>query len=101
MKDAIGRRGENSSAFDMETETKHHPAVMECAAIGVPSELEDEDIKVSIVVQPDTGMEPAELIAYCEERLPRSMVPRYVQFVDALHRTPTDKIAKYRLREQG
>lgn len=101
MKDAIRRRGENISAFDLETEINRHPAVLECAAIGVPSELEDEDIKVSIVVQPDTGMEPAELIAYCEERLPRSMVPRYVEFVDALPRTPTDKIAKYRLREQG
>ncbi|TDC82254.1 AMP-binding protein [Actinomadura sp. 7K507] len=101
MKDAIRRRGENISAFDLETEINRHPAVLECAAIGVPSELEDEDIKVSIVVQPDTGMEPAELVAYCEERLPRSMVPRYVEFVEALPRTPTDKVAKYRLRAQG
>ncbi|MFG1856120.1 AMP-binding protein [Actinomadura geliboluensis] len=101
MKDAIRRRGENISAFDLETEINQHPAVLECAAIGVPSELEDEDIKVSIVVQPDTGLDPEELVAYCEERLPRSMVPRYVEFVDALPRTPTDKVAKYKLRAQG
>jgi len=102
MKDAIRRRGENISAFDLESEINLHPAVLECAAIGVPSELEDEDIKVSVVVRPGTGaLDPAELIAYCEERLPRSMVPRYVEFVDALPRTPTDKVAKYKLREEG
>ncbi|WP_141578971.1 AMP-binding protein [Actinomadura sp. WMMA1423] len=101
MKDAIRRRGENISAFDLETEINRHPAVLECAAIGVPSELEDEDIKVSVVVQPDTGLDPEELVAYCEERLPRSMVPRYVEFIDALPRTPTDKVAKYKLRAQG
>ncbi|MFC6883345.1 MULTISPECIES: AMP-binding protein [Actinomadura] len=101
MKDAIRRRGENISAFDLECEINLHPAVLESAAIGVPSELEDEDIKVSVVVQPDTALAPEELVAYCEERLPRSMVPRYVEFVDALPRTPTDKVAKYRLRAQG
>jgi crotonobetaine/carnitine-CoA ligase len=102
MKDAIRRRGENISAFDLESEINLHPSVLECAAIGVPSELEDEDIKVSVVVRPGTArLDPAELIAYCEEHLPRAMVPRYVEFVDALPRTPTDKVAKYRLRAEG
>jgi carnitine-CoA ligase len=101
MKDAIRRRGENISAFDLECEINLHPAVLECAAIGVPSELEDEDVKLSIVLQPEATLTAEELVAYCEERLPRSMVPRYVEFVDDLPRTPTDKIAKYRLREQG
>jgi crotonobetaine/carnitine-CoA ligase len=102
MKDAIRRRGENISAFDLECEINLHPAVLECAAIGVPSELEDEDIKVSVVVRPGADpLDPAELVAFCEERLPRSMVPRYVEFVGALPRTPTDKVAKYRLRAQG
>lgn len=101
MKDAIRRRGENISAFDLECEINTHPSVLECAAFGVPSELEDEDIKVSVVVQPDTGLDPGELIAFCEERLPRSMVPRYLEFVAELPRTPTDKVAKYRLRAQG
>jgi carnitine-CoA ligase len=101
MKDAIRRRGENISAFDLECEINMHPAVLECAAIGVPSPLGDEDVKVAVVLQPDTGLEAADLIAYCERQLPRFMVPRYVEFVDALPRTPTDKIAKYRLRELG
>jgi crotonobetaine/carnitine-CoA ligase len=101
MKDAIRRRGENISAFDLECEINMHPAVLESAAIGVPSELEDEDIKVSVVLRPGIAIDGPELVAYCEERLPRSMVPRYVEFVDALPRTPTDKVAKYRLREAG
>ncbi|MBO2448944.1 AMP-binding protein [Actinomadura barringtoniae] len=101
MKDAIRRRGENISAFDLECEVNLHPSVLESAAIGVPSELEDEDIKLSVVLQPGAGLAPEELVAFCQERLPRSMVPRYVEFVDGLPRTPTDKVAKYRLRAEG
>ncbi len=101
MKDAIRRRGENISAFDLESEVNLHPAVLESAAIGVPSELEDDDIKLAVVLQPGNDLEPAELVAFCEERLPRSMLPRYVEFVDALPRTSTDKVAKYRLRDAG
>lgn len=101
MKDAIRRRGENISAFDLECEINLHPAVLESAAIGVPSEMEDEDVKVAVVLQPGAALAPQELIAYCEERLPNFMVPRYIEFVDDLPRTPTDKVAKYRLREAG
>jgi carnitine-CoA ligase len=101
MKDAIRRRGENISAFDLESEVNLHPSVLESAAIGVPSELEDEDIKLSVVLRPGTTLEPEELVTFCSDRLPRSMVPRYVEFVDALPRTPTDKVAKYRLRAEG
>lgn len=101
MKDAIRRRGENISAFDLECEVNLHPAVLESAATGVPSELEDEDVKLWVVLRPGASLEPAELVAFCTERLPRSMVPRYVEFIDALPRTPTDKVAKYRLRAEG
>jgi crotonobetaine/carnitine-CoA ligase len=101
MKDAIRRRGENISAFDVECEVNLHPDVVECAATGVPSKLEDEDVKLTVVLRPGTALEPEELVAFCEDRLPRFMVPRYVEFVDALPRTPTDKVAKYKLKEQG
>lgn len=101
MSDCIRRRGENISAFDLECEVNLHPAVLESAAIGVPSELEEEDVKLAVVLRPDATLEPADLVNFCEERLPRYMVPRYVEFVDALPRTPTDKVAKYRLRAEG
>ena len=101
MKDAIRRRGENISAFDLETEVNMHPAVLECAAIGVPSELEDEEVKLAVVVRPGASLEPEELVEFCGRQLPGYMVPRYIEFVDSLPRTPTDKVAKYRLRADG
>jgi crotonobetaine/carnitine-CoA ligase len=101
MKDAIRRRGENISAFDLETEVNMHPAVLECAAFGVPSELEDEEVKLAVVVRPGASLQPGELVGFCEQQLPRYMVPRYIEFVESLPRTPTDKVAKYRLRAEG
>ncbi|MBO0821562.1 MAG: AMP-binding protein, partial [Nocardiopsaceae bacterium] len=101
MKDSIRRRGENISAFDLECEVNLHPAVLECAAIGVPSELEDEDVKLAVVRQPGSQLDEEELIEFCQAKLPRHMIPRYLEFVDELPRTPTDKVAKYRLREAG
>lgn len=101
IKDAIRRHGENISAFDLEQEINLHPAVRECAAIGVPSELEEEEVKVAIVRRPGAEATPEDIVAYCEERLPDFMVPRYVEFVDELPRTSTDKIAKHELRAMG
>ncbi len=101
MKDAIRRRGENISAFDIECEVNMHPAVLESAAFGVPSELEDEEVKVAVVRRPGAELGAAELAAYCAERLPGFMVPRYLEFVDELPRTPTDKVAKHQLRAAG
>ena len=101
MKDSIRRRGENISAFDLECEVNLHPAVLESAAIGVPSELEDEDVKLAVVLRPGAKLTEPELAAFCAEQLPRFMIPRYIEFVDALPRTPTDKVAKYRLRAEG
>jgi carnitine-CoA ligase len=101
MKDAIRRRGENISAFDLEQEINLHPHVLESAAIGVPSELEEEEVKVVVVLQPGKELGPAELIRYCEERLPAFMVPRYVEFADELPRTANGKLAKHELRAQG
>jgi len=101
MKDSIRRRGENISAFDLECEVNMHPAILESAAIGVPSELEDEDVKLAVVLRPGMTLDPEELIGFCVERLPKFMVPRYVEYLDSLPRTPTDKVAKYRLRAEG
>lgn len=99
--DAIRRRGENISAFDIECEVNLHPAVLECAAIGVPSRLEEEEVKLAVVLAPGAELDAPELVTYCAGRLPTFMVPRYVEFVDALPRTPTDKVAKHVLRSMG
>lgn len=101
MKDSIRRRGENISAFDLECEVNMHPAVLESAAFGVPSELEDEDVALAVVMRPGTALSAEELVEFCTERVPKFMVPRYIEFMDVLPRTPTDKVAKYKLRERG
>lgn len=101
VKDAIRRRGENISSFDIECAVNLHPSVVECAAIGVPSELEEEEVKIVVVGQRGVDVDEAGLAAHCEERLPSFMVPRYIEIVDELPRTPTDKVAKHRLRESG
>jgi crotonobetaine/carnitine-CoA ligase len=99
--DAIRRRGENISAFDIECEVNMHPAVLECAAFGVPSELGEEEVKLAVVLAAGAELTPAELTTYCAARLPTFMVPRFVEFVAALPRTPTDKVAKHELRAMG
>lgn len=101
MKDAIRRRGHNISAFDLECEVNLHPAVLECAAFGVPSELEDEDVKLAVVPRHGARLDADEVLDFCRKRLPRYMQPRYVEFLDELPRTSTAKIAKSRLRAEA
>jgi len=100
-KDAIRRRGENISAFEIEEVVEAHPAVLQAAAFGVPSELMEEEVKVCAVLRPGFSLEPEELVAWCEGRMARHMVPRYLEYLLELPLTPTEKVEKYRLREAG
>jgi crotonobetaine/carnitine-CoA ligase len=97
-KDAIRRRGENVSSFEVEAEANRFPAVLETAAIGVPSALGEEDICL-VVVPRDEGFDAGELVRHLASRMPHFMVPRYVVTApDGLPRSATDKIQKARLR---
>jgi len=100
-KDAIRRRGENISAFEVEEVVESHPAVLQAAAFGVPSELTEEDVKVCVVLRPGDALTASELARWCEARMARHMVPRYIEFLPSLPLTPTEKVEKYRLREAG
>lgn len=100
-KDAIRRRGENISSFELEQAIQDYSGILEVAAIGVPSELSEDDVKVCLRVAPDSGFEPADFLGWAQLNLPRYMVPRYVEVVDELPRTPTQRIEKYRLRESA
>ncbi len=100
-KDAIRRRGENISAFEIEEVVESHPAVLQAAAFGVPSELMEEEVKVCVVVRPGFSLGPEELVAWCGEKMARHMVPRYLEFLSELPLTPTEKVEKFRLREAG
>jgi crotonobetaine/carnitine-CoA ligase len=100
-KDGIRRRGENISAFEVEQIVESHPGVLEAAAIGVPSELTEEDLKVCVVLRPGTQLSAEELIAHCAQRSAAYMVPRFVEFLPELPKTPTQKVEKFRLKEAG
>jgi crotonobetaine/carnitine-CoA ligase len=99
--DSIRRRGENISAFEVEEVVKLHPRVLDAAAFGVPSDLTEDDVMVAVVARPGETLDPAELIEYCAGRMARHMVPRYIDVVETLPRTPTEKVEKTLLREQG
>lgn len=101
MKDAIRRRGENISSFEVEAEIAAHTSVNEVAVIPVPSEFAEED--VMCVVAPVEGgvIDPRELLEFLVPRLPHFMVPRYVRIVDVLPKTPTQKVQKHLLRSDG
>jgi crotonobetaine/carnitine-CoA ligase len=101
IKDAIRRRGENVSSAEVEADVNEHPAVLESAAIAVPSEQSEDEIKVVVVLKPGETLEPADLVAFLESRMARFMVPRYVEIVDELPKTPTQKVRKAALREDG
>jgi len=101
IKDVIRRRGENISAFEVEQAVNAHEAVLECAAFGVPSELEEDEIKVAVVLCPGAELDPQSLAAHCRERLPGFMVPRYVEFVGELPKSAIGKLAKHELRARG
>ena len=96
-KEAIRRRGENISAFEVETVLCRHPTVAEAAAVPVPSELGEDDVMAYVVAAPDAEIDEAELIRFCAEHMAYYMVPRYLDVIDALPKTPSEKIEKYKL----
>lgn len=99
-KDRIRRRAENISSYDIEAGAGHHPQVLECAAVGVPSEYEaDDDIKLCVVA--DGELDPLSLLEHLVADLPHHMVPRYIEFLPEMPRTPTNKIRKQLLRDLG
>jgi len=101
MKDAIRRRGENISSFEVEAEIAAHPSVNEVAVIPVPSEYAEEEVMCVVAPVPGTVIDPRELLEFLVPRLPHFMVPRYVRIVDGLPKTPTQKIQKHLLRSAG
>ena len=100
-KDAIRRRGENISSLEVEAVVSADAAVAECAVVGVPSEWGEEEILLVVVAAPGQVLEPAALVARIEPQLARYAVPRFVEVVDALPRTPNLKVRKAVLREKG
>jgi carnitine-CoA ligase len=96
-KEVLRRRGENLSPLEVEEALLDHPDVQECAVVGVPSELSDEEVKAFVVAAPGAKPDFAELRAWAAERLAAFKVPRFWQLIDELPRTPTARVAKHLL----
>jgi len=101
IKDAIRRRGENISSFEVENEINAHPDVLECAVIPVESEHTEQEVMAIVVPSSPGKLNPKDLVKFLEPRMPYFMVPRYIDCVDILPKTPTGKIQKYILRDRG
>jgi crotonobetaine/carnitine-CoA ligase len=101
LKDAIRRRGENISSFEVEQVLLGHPAIANAAAFPVRSSLAEDEVMAAVVLHPGRALAPADLIAYCTPRLPYFAVPRYVEFMAELPMTENGKVQKYKLRERG
>ena len=101
MKDAIRRRGENISSFEVEAELCAHPAVREAAAVAVPNEYAEDEVLAIVSLVDGRTLDPAELIEFLVPRMAHFMIPRYVRIIEALPRTPTQKVEKYLLRNVG
>lgn len=103
LKDAIRRRGENISSYEVEQAILGHREVAECAVVGVPADgISAEDEVMAVVVPVEGGqVDIDELFTYCDQRIPAFAVPRFLKVVDALPTTPSGKLQKAPLREQG
>lgn len=99
-KDMIKRSGENVAASEVEAVLMQHPAVFDCAVIGVPDEIRDEKIKAVVVLKEGASADSPELTAWCAERLSKFRVPEIVEFRDHLPRTSVGKIQKHILRRE-
>jgi crotonobetaine/carnitine-CoA ligase len=100
-KDALRRRGENISSYEVEQALLAHPDVAECAVVGVPADVdagEDEVLAVVVASQPVTA---EQIWDFCSGRIPAFAIPRFVRFADSLPKTPSEKIRKAAIRATG
>ncbi len=98
-KDAMRRRGENISAWEVEQIISRHPAVAEVAVFPVRAEMAEDEVMATIVLRPQMKVEPAELIRFCQDNMAYFMVPRFLELVEEMPKTMTQKVQKFRLQE--
>jgi crotonobetaine/carnitine-CoA ligase len=98
-KDAIRRRGENISSWEVEQVIAGHPDVADVAVYAVASEQSEDEVTASIVCRPGRTIAPEDLVRFCERNMAYFMVPRYIEFRTDLPRTLTEKVQKPLLRQ--
>ena len=100
-KQAIRRRGENISSFEVEAVVGSHDAVLECCVVGVPSELGEEEVKAVVVLKPGQKVTEEALIRWCEPRMAYFAIPRYIAIRTSLPKTPSERVEKFKLKAEG
>lgn len=100
-KESMRRLGENISAWEIETVVNQHPAVLESAAHAVTSELGEDEVKLCVVALPGQQPTPAEILDFCQGKVARYAVPRYVEIVDELPKTGTQRVQYSELKRRG
>ena len=102
-KDAVRFAGRNISTLEVESVFRRHPAVADVAAFGIPSQevASEDELKVNVVLKSGHNISAEVLCDFVSGNAPHYFVPRYLDFVDSLPYTPTNKVQKFKLREQG
>ena len=101
LKDAIRRRGENISAYEVEQVLLSHPAIANVAVFAVASELAEDEVMAAVVLHEGEALAGETLLDFCKPRLAYFAIPRYVSFETVLPTTENGKVRKYVLRERG
>ena len=101
LKDSLRRRGENISSVELEAVVMRHPVVLEAAAVGVPSQLGEDDVLLIVTVTPGATLDYPELLDFCASRMPYFWVPRFVEVVSELPKNGIGRIRKDLLRTRG
>jgi carnitine-CoA ligase len=100
-KQALRRRGENISSFEVEAVINANPVVLESCIVGVPSDVGEEDVKAVVVLKDGQQLSEKELIEWCEPRMAYFAIPRYIAFRADLPKTPSERVEKYKLKNEG
>ena len=95
------RRGENISAWEIESVVNQYPAVLESAAHAVPSELAEDEIKLVVVLKPGQTATPEQILDFCRGKMAHCAIPRYVELRDSLPKTGTHRIEYSVLKEEA
>ncbi|MCB1690494.1 MAG: AMP-binding protein [Halioglobus sp.] len=102
-KDALRFAGRNISTLEVESIVRRHPAVEDVAAFGIPSEEveSEQELKLNIILREGCSESAEAICSFINDNAPHYFVPRYLEFVQSLPYTPTNKVQKFKLREQG
>jgi crotonobetaine/carnitine-CoA ligase len=100
-KQAIRRRGENISSFEVESVVSSHEAVLESCVVGVPSDVGEEEVKAVVVLKEGQEVSEEELIRWCEPRMAYFAIPRYIAIRSELPKTPSERVEKFKLKKEG